>query len=169
MTTPTRERIGSAPSARGRTGSSLRIPSHRFPRPSGVLSRLAYWPHDPTLRLTARLEPDAEAPPLDLPVSTGDPFAFSRVGWVSFPLDGATQRLAVYWLSGYGGGVFIPFRDATSGTETYGGGRYLSDSVKGADLGSSDDGLVLDFNYAYHPSCTYDPRWSCPLAPRATG
>jgi hypothetical protein len=72
----------------------------------------------------------------------------------------------VYWLAGYGGGVFIPFRDATSGTATYGGGRYLWDSVKGADLGSVGDELVLDFNYAYHPSCTYDPQWSCPLAPR---
>lgn len=127
---------------------------------------LAYWPHDPVLRMTARLEPDPEAAPLDLPVSTGDPFAFSRVGWVSFPVDGSLQRLGVFWLSGYGGGVFIPFRDATCGTETYGGGRYLWDSVKGADLGSSGDDLVLDFNYAYHPSCTYDPRWSCPLAPR---
>jgi uncharacterized protein (DUF1684 family) len=62
--------------------------------------------------------------------------------------------------------VFLPFRDATSGTTSYGGGRYLWDSVKGADLGSADEELVLDFNYAYHPSCVYDPRWSCPLAPR---
>ncbi len=139
------------------------------PIPAGeraAFAGLAYWPHEPRLRLLAHLEPDAEAPSLDLPVSAGDPFAFNRVGWVSFPVDGAIQRLAVYWLAGYGGGVFIPFRDATSGVETYGGGRYLWDSVKGADLGSSGDELVLDFNYAYHPSCTYDPRWSCPLAPR---
>jgi len=127
---------------------------------------LAYWPHDPALRLVAHLEPDPAAAPLDLPVSSGDPFAFSRVGWVSFPVDGVAQRMGVYWLAGYGGGVFIPFRDATSGTETYGGGRYLWDSVKGADLGSTGDALVLDFNYSYHPSCAYDPRWSCPLAPR---
>ena len=52
-----------------------------------------------------------------------------------------------------------------SGTETYGGGRYLWDSSKGADLGSDGDELVIDFNYAYHPSCVYDPIWSCPLAP----
>jgi hypothetical protein len=127
---------------------------------------LAYWPHDPALRLTGALEPDPEAAPLDLPVSTGDPFAFSRIGWVPFEVTGAVQRLGVYWLAGYGGGIFIPFRDATSGEATYGGGRYLWDSVKGADLGSDGRRLVLDFNYAYHPSCTYDPRWSCPLAPR---
>ncbi len=76
-------------------------------------------------------------------------------------------ELDVYWIAVYGGGVFIPFRDATSGSETYGAGRYLLDTIKGADLGGSGDRLVLDFNYAYHPSCAYDPRWSCPLAPPA--
>jgi len=113
-----------------------------------AFSGLAYWPHDPALRLTATLEPDPEAAPLDLPVSTGDPFAFSRIGWVPFEVTGSVQRLGVYWLAGYGGGIFIPFRDATSGQATYGGGRYLWDSVKGADLGSDGDRLVLDFNYA---------------------
>ena len=127
---------------------------------------LPYWPHDPDLRQVARLEADRDAPPVDLPVSVGSPFAFSRIGWVTVAVGGASARLAVYWLAGYGGGLFIPFRDTTCGTETYGGGRYLWDSVKGADLGGSDDALVLDFNYAYHPSCTYDSRWSCPLAPQ---
>ena len=51
------------------------------------------------------------------------------------------------------------------GTTTYGGGRYLLDTVKGADLGTEDGRLVLDFNYAYNPSCAYDPSWACPLAP----
>ena len=92
--------------------------------------------------------------------------AFDRIGSVAFAVDGTEVRLAVYWLNEYSGGIFIPFRDGTSGAETYGGGRYLWDSAKGADLGSSGDELVLDFNYAYHPSCVYDPRWSCPLAPQ---
>ena len=61
--------------------------------------------------------------------------------------------------------MFLPFRDSTNGTSTYGGGRYVLDTVKGADLGGSLDRLVVDFNFAYHPSCAYDPRWSCPLAP----
>ena len=91
---------------------------------------------------------------------------FVRIGWVDFAVGGVEQRLAVYWLNEYAGGIFIPFRDATSGNETYGGGRYLWDSAKGADLGSAGDELVLDFNYAYHPSCVYDARWSCPLAPQ---
>ena len=61
--------------------------------------------------------------------------------------------------------MFLPFRDGTSGNQTYGGGRYLLDTAKGADLGTEDGGLVLDFNFAYHPSCVWDDRWSCPLAP----
>jgi uncharacterized protein len=128
---------------------------------------LAYWRHDPALRFTARLEPDPDAPPLDVPRSgEGAAMPFSRIGWVSFSVDGTPCRLAVSWLNEYAGGIFIAFRDATSGRESYGGGRYLWDSAKGADLGSVADELVLDFNYAYHPSCVYDPRWSCPLAPR---
>ena len=83
-----------------------------------------------------------------------------------FVVDGTPCSLAVYWMNEYAGGIFIPFRDATSGHETYGAGRYLWDSAKGADLGSEGDELVLDFNYAYHPSCVYDVRWSCPLAPQ---
>jgi uncharacterized protein len=74
-------------------------------------------------------------------------------------------ELTVYWIAGYGGGIFLPFADGTSGKETYGGGRYLLDGIKGADLGMSGGKLVLDFNFAYSPSCAYSPRWSCPLAP----
>lgn len=127
---------------------------------------LAYWPYDPALRVTARLDPDPDAALSDLPVSTGDPLAFSLIGWVDFTVGGSAERLGVYWLAGYSGGIFIPFRDATNGRSTYGGGRYVWDTAKGADLGSEGDSLVLDFNYAYHPSCAYDSKWSCPLAPR---
>src|SRR5229473_1927778 len=73
----------------------------------------------------------------------------------------------LYWLEGYGGGVFLPFGDRTSGRGTYGGGRYLLDTVKGSYLGGDDRTLVLDFNFAYNPSCSYDPRWACPLTPSA--
>jgi uncharacterized protein (DUF1684 family) len=68
-------------------------------------------------------------------------------------------------LEGYGGGLFVPFGDLTNGHETYGGGRYLLDSAKGADLGSHGNWVVLDFNFAYRPSCVHSDRWSCPLAP----
>jgi uncharacterized protein len=85
---------------------------------------------------------------------------------VRFELHGEPGELELYWLEGYGEGVFLPFADATSGSDTYGAGRYLFDSVKGADLGTDADGsLVLDFNFAYNPSCSYDPAWVCPLAP----
>jgi uncharacterized protein (DUF1684 family) len=126
-----------------------------------------YFPHRPGLRVEAELEPDPAGAELIIPTSTGEPTRFTRVGLVRPVLDGEAASLAVYWLEGYGGGLFLPFRDALAGAETYGGGRYLLDTVKGADLGTSADGerLVLDFNYAYNPSCAYDPRWSCPLAP----
>ncbi|HLA65270.1 MAG TPA: DUF1684 domain-containing protein [Candidatus Saccharimonadales bacterium] len=127
---------------------------------------LAYWRYDPALRFVARLEPDVEAPPLEVPRSGDGPaMPFARIGWVSFEVDGTPCRLAVHWLHEYAGGIFIPFRDSTNGAETYGGGRYLWDSAKGADLGSEADVMTIDFNYAYHPSCVYDPIWSCPLAP----
>ena len=127
---------------------------------------LQYWPHAPELRFDLPLEADTAADQHDLPRSAGGSYSFSRVGWVSFRTAGTQCRLAVYWLEGYGGGIFIPFRDSTSGSQTYGGGRYVWDSVKGADLGSDAHRLVIDFNYAYHPSCVYDPIWSCPLAPQ---
>ena len=85
--------------------------------------------------------------------------------WCASPSAVAHARLAVYWLEGYGGGIWLPFADATSGVDTYGGGRYLYDTIKGADLGVGEREMVLDFNYAYNPSCAYDDRWSCPLSP----
>ena len=89
----------------------------------------------------------------------------SRFARTRFELAGEQQTLDLYWLDGYGGGVFLSFADATSGHETYGACRYLLDTVKGSDLGERDGRLVLDFNFAYNPSCAYDPRWVCPLAP----
>jgi uncharacterized protein (DUF1684 family) len=88
-----------------------------------------------------------------------------RFGQVAFELPTGTGSLDLYWIAGYGGGLFLPFGDATNSQETYGGGRYLYDTIKGADLGTTLDSLILDFNYAYSPSCHYNPRWVCPLAP----
>jgi uncharacterized protein len=121
------------------------------------------YDYDPAWRLVAEIEPmDAER--LELPSSDGATISFRRFARA----HAGEISLDVYWLEGYGGGVFLPFADATSGGDTYGAGRYLLDTVKGADLGRTDDGgLVLDFNFAYQPSCSYDPRWTCPLAPPA--
>ena len=113
---------------------------------------------------TATVEP-AERERREIATSRRAADRFTRFARAQFELAGAEQALDLYWLDGYGGGVFLSFADATSGTETYGGGRYLLDTVKGADLGEHDGRLVLDFNFAYNPSCAYDPRWVCPLAP----
>lgn len=121
---------------------------------------LRYHEYDPAFVFTAALRPLARES-YNVDTSTGGVIRFVRFGAVDVPLG----SLEVLWLDEYSGGVFLPFRDATSGKTTYGGGRYLLDTAKGADLGSSGDTLVLDFNFAYHPSCVYDPKWTCPLAP----
>jgi uncharacterized protein (DUF1684 family) len=71
----------------------------------------------------------------------------------------------VWWLGQYGGGLFLPVRDGTAGMSSYGGGRYALDTAKSADLGGGPESLVIDFNFLYHPSCRYDDKWQCPLAP----
>jgi uncharacterized protein (DUF1684 family) len=125
---------------------------------------LAYHAYAPAARVTADV---VCAPPriFDIETSTGPPYRFRRFAVARFTLAGDDHELPLYWLEGYGGGMFLPFADATSGGSTYGAGRYLLDTVKGADLGSSDGRLVLDFNFAYNPSCAYNPAWTCPLAP----
>jgi len=131
----------------------------------GSFRSLPYFDHDPTARVLADVEP-ADAEHYEIGTSDGGTYGFTRFGVARFRFDGRDLALEAYWLEGYGGGVFLPFRDATAGRETYGAGRYLLDTVKGSDLGTSPDGrLVLDFNFAYNPSCAYDPRWACPLAP----
>ena len=122
---------------------------------------LTYAAYDASLRFDA---PVHSADPLTLDVHTSDGVVpLRRIGTAELPFG----TLDVWWIAAYGGGVFVPFADATNGTSTYGGGRYLIDTVKGADLGSDAAAgtLRLDFNYAYHPSCFYSARWSCPLAP----
>jgi uncharacterized protein (DUF1684 family) len=127
---------------------------------------LDYWPYDPEGRVLAELE-DIEAPPEPIESSGIEPILFRPFARASFVLRGEPLTLEVEWLVAYGGGAFLSFRDATSGKESYGGGRYVLDTVKGADLGEEDGKLVLDFNFAYNPSCSYDPGWVCPLAPPA--
>ena len=158
--------------------------------------RAHHWPYDPTLRFEATLVDAVEdadaaadtmpiaidttafafgaapiafgaAPLMALPISTGGEESFTRIGRLVIPFPGGERTLGAYWMAGYAGGLFVPFKDATNGTETYGAGRYLLDTAKSADLGMGErpDTLVLDFNFAFHPSCAFDPKWSCPLAP----
>jgi uncharacterized protein (DUF1684 family) len=126
---------------------------------------LSYFPYDPGARVLAAVEPAGEEP-WSFDASEGT-LTLDCAGRASFDLNGKPQTLNLYWFRSYGGGLFLSFRDGTSGKQTYGGCRYLLDTVKGADLGTSAGRLVLDFNFAYQPSCSYDPRWVCPLAPPA--
>jgi uncharacterized protein (DUF1684 family) len=120
---------------------------------------LDYAPYDGSLYIEA---PVVAADPLAYDVQTSDGVVpLRRIGMAQLPLG----TLDVWWIASYGGGVFVPLADATNGDTTYGGGRYLIDTIKGADLGGSPGTLRLDLNYAYHPSCFYSARWSCPLAP----
>ena len=130
-----------------------------------TFTALPYFDYDPALRVVGAVEP-AALERREIATSGEEPYAFTRFARVRFALEGE-QTLDLYWLDAYGGGVFLSFADATSGRESYGACRYLLDTVKGSDLGGGDDELVLDFNFAYNPSCAYDPRWVCPLAPPA--
>jgi uncharacterized protein len=127
---------------------------------------LRYFPYDPASAywaICARWRrPDRD------PTSVGGVISASPTGDLAFELAGVELVLAAYWFDGYAGGLFVPFTDAASGLETYGRGRYLLDTVKGADLGDVDRRLVCDFNFACNPSCVYDGRWSCPLPPPAS-
>ncbi|MDA0369067.1 MAG: DUF1684 domain-containing protein [Proteobacteria bacterium] len=123
------------------------------------------FPYDPRMRRVVDLQECPDSTTVEIPVGDDGILRlrpFSRTVGLA---DIWGSELTVFGIEGYGGGIFLPFTDATSGQETYGGGRYLLDTIKGADLGASDDGVVLDFNFACQPSCSYSPRWVCPLAP----
>lgn len=142
-----------------------------------------YYAYDPALRTEATITAAnasgegltspagaADSAPgllLQLPMSTGDAMSFTKIGTVNIPFLAGPKALDLFWMAGYAGGLFLPFRDTTNGSATYGAGRYLLDTAKGADLGTAGapDRLILDFNFAFQPSCAFDPRWSCPLAP----
>jgi hypothetical protein len=150
-------------------------PQSPVPAADRAAFRGNYWPYDPSLRFevdVALADPDGtpDASPiagLSLPMSTGEALEFTKIGEIRIPFRDRPRTLALFWMAGYTGGIFLPFRDATNGAATYGAGRYLLDTAKGADLGGdlTAGRLVLDFNFAFQPSCAFDPRWSCPLAP----
>jgi uncharacterized protein (DUF1684 family) len=125
---------------------------------------LRYFPANPSAIVEAALTLASGSVDID----TGGPdgvVRYRRTGVAHTPYG----PLTLWWIEAYGGGLFLPFRDVTCAEETYGGGRYLTDTIKGTHgrgLVSLDATTVrLDFNYAYNPSCAYDDRWACPLAP----
>lgn len=125
-------------------------------------------PYDPAYRFEVPLAPEGAGQERRVATGTDGVVAFVRIGTFELPGLGS---LAAWEHAGYGGGLFVPFRDATAGRPggSYGAGRYLLDSIKGAFLGAGPgdvaDGVryVLDFNFAYNPSCAYDEAWACPL------
>ncbi len=126
---------------------------------------LPYYAYDPAYRVIARVNSDVEPETLYVELGEDGNFAYRRIGRATFELPTGKGALSLFWITGYGGGVFLPFGDSTNNQTTYGGGRYLYDTIKGADLGTTSEEIVLDFNYAYNPSCAYNPRWVCPLSP----
>jgi uncharacterized protein (DUF1684 family) len=139
-------------------------PQSAFPEDERETRKLDYFAYDPAFRVLASVEEAASAE-YDVGSSDGGSVRFVRTGRAHFTLGENEHSLDLLWLDAYGGGLFVPIKDLTAGKGTYGGGRYVLDTVKGADLGMEGERLVLDFNFAYNPSCSYDPRWSCPLAP----
>jgi uncharacterized protein (DUF1684 family) len=125
---------------------------------------LRYFPPDPAYVVDVPVEPASGGFDID----TGGPdgvVRYERAGRLTTPWG----ELTLWWIAAYGGGLFLPFGDGTCGVQTYGGGRYLTDTVKGTHGRGvqplADGRLRLDFNYAYNPSCAYDDEWLCPLAP----
>jgi uncharacterized protein len=142
--------------------------SHRqsaIPRAArAAFTGLRYFAANPSAIVDATLTPAGGS----LEIDTGGPdgvVRYRRVAIAQTPYG----PLTLWWIEAYGGGLFLPFRDGTCGTDAYGGGRYLTDTVKGTHgrgLTILDATTVrLDFNYAYNPSCAYNDRWACPLAP----
>lgn len=118
---------------------------------------LSYYEPDPAFRFEATLDHDGTLEPEQIQTSDGQTRWLPRAGRLRFTLGGVEQGLAAY---AQGDELFIPFRDATSGEETYGAGRYVeAHPLEGHRY-------LLDFNAAYNPYCAYNENWSCPLPPR---
>ncbi len=126
---------------------------------------IEYFPYEPKWRVVGRVQA-ASGDGFEIPLARDGVLKVSPAGRVEFELQGRSNTLTVFWMEGYGGGLWLPFGDATRGKATFGGGRYLYDTIKGADLGVNGETMVLDFNYAYNPSCAYNDHWVCPLVPR---
>jgi len=125
---------------------------------------LPYWPYDPALRFELPLAAAPEPVRLQVPTGADGTTTMVLAGRVELPPP-LEAHVDVWWLEQYAGGLFLPLRDGSAGSTSYGGGRYAIDTAKGADLGGGPGTLVIDLNFLYHPSCRYDATWQCPLAP----
>lgn len=118
---------------------------------------LRYYPENPALALELELDRNAPGDPVMLDTSTGESRTFRRAGYLRFAVEGHPASLTLFVDSN---GYFLPFRDATSGSESYGAGRYLE------PVELANGRFRVDFNFAYNPYCAYADQYSCPLPPR---
>lgn len=130
------------------------------PEQRATFTGLGYFPEDRGLVIEAGLGADVDRDEeIVMQTTTGGAQTYRRVGVVRFEVDGVPAQITLFE-SDVQHELFVPFRDATSGKETYGAGRYLEvERSKGGRV-------VVDFNYAYSPYCCYNENWSCPLPPR---
>jgi uncharacterized protein (DUF1684 family) len=122
---------------------------------------LAYYTPDKSFAFTSVLERLDPPQSIVMATSKDRPREMQFIGRLPFVYQGKEYRLRVYMPKDTSGGAywFIPFTDATTGGETYGGGRYIDiDHVE-------SDSVVLDFNFAYNPYCAYNDRYDCPIPP----
>ena len=136
----------------------------------GQFHGLPYFPYNPAMVFAVDVDTSVESVVQEIAMDAHEGMTMTTVGSVHFTVEEIPVSLSIYWLNIYGGGLFLPFRDTTCPAESYGGGRYLFDTIKGSTFlpapGASEfTRIVLDFNYAYNPSCAYNPRYVCPLAP----
>ncbi|MFP9061799.1 DUF1684 domain-containing protein [Natrialbaceae archaeon A-chndr2] len=135
-------------------------------------SGLTYFPPDPTYRVTATvsLEDDPESNPVAMDTSSGREVRYLRIATLTFDLErddpdleDGTYELTAYSQDGSTDTLFVPFRDKTTGQQSYRGGRYMELDVAG-DLEDGQE-LIVDFNLAYSPFCAFSETFDCPLPP----
>jgi uncharacterized protein len=143
------------------------LQTERSPLDSAGVARLRFFPPDEAYRLDCAFERTPDAEPFDLPTYSGITKPYVKYGVATFRFGGDTHTLAVYQslqsrqMPLYRDYLFIPFKDATNGDDTYGGGRYMD--VRISDI--QDGRLTLDFNKAYNPYCAYSDGYNCPIPP----
>jgi len=138
--------------------------SHDSPLAHGdeaAFKGLKYFEPEPSLRFEATLQRYEGAEALIMTTSKGTRQLFNKIGYFDLVVDCMKVRVQAYQSAEREDpSIFVPFRDATSGNESYGAARYLDFSVE------HDDEYAVDFNYAYNPYCAYSEDYICPLPPR---
>lgn len=132
------------------------------------LDYVQFYAPDSTYRITATAERVPNAEPFEMPTYNGQTRSHVAYALLSFVLNGKKQQLTLYRnlnvirMPEYRDYLFLPFKDATSGKETYGGGRYID--MRTGDI--KDGRVTIDFNKAYNPYCAFQEGYPCPIPPK---